>query len=117
MSGVFGSASSKKRPVIQRVRMVLELKRVDLLNASRPAVKTLNSFILCAFVGNSNALVGSSGCGESTDVSLIKSFYETMILPWVMVITMYKYTRCMYNTLFVNVFYLIVFRSSNAWWA
>ncbi|MFS7945808.1 putative ABC-type xenobiotic transporter [Helianthus anomalus] len=64
----------------------------------------LNIFILSSFVGNSIALVGSSSCGKSTDVSLIKRFYDTMILPWVMVITMYKCTCRMYNKLFVNVF-------------
>ena len=54
----------------------IELKNVDFAYPSRPDVKILNSFSLTVPAGKTIALVGSSGSGKSTVVSLIERFYD-----------------------------------------
>ncbi|KAK1426069.1 hypothetical protein QVD17_14737 [Tagetes erecta] len=54
----------------------LELKSVDFSYPSRPDVKILNNFTLSVPAGKTIALVGSSGSGKSTVVSLIERFYD-----------------------------------------
>ncbi|KAK9058807.1 hypothetical protein SSX86_023650 [Deinandra increscens subsp. villosa] len=54
----------------------LELKNVDFSYPSRPDVKILNSFTLSVPAGKTIALIGSSGSGKSTVVSLIERFYD-----------------------------------------
>nr|GEV47445.1 ABC transporter B family member 1 [Tanacetum cinerariifolium] len=54
----------------------LELKNVDFSYPSRPDVKILNNFTLNVPSGKTVALVGSSGSGKSTVVSLIERFYD-----------------------------------------
>ncbi|KAK9068478.1 hypothetical protein SSX86_012592 [Deinandra increscens subsp. villosa] len=54
----------------------LELKSVEFSYPSRPDVKILNSFTLTVPAGKTIALVGSSGSGKSTVVSLIERFYD-----------------------------------------
>ncbi|XP_071685590.1 ABC transporter B family member 1 [Rutidosis leptorrhynchoides] len=54
----------------------LELKNVDFAYPSRPDVKILNNFNLSVPAGKTIALVGSSGSGKSTVVSLIERFYD-----------------------------------------
>ncbi|KAI7724845.1 hypothetical protein M8C21_006959, partial [Ambrosia artemisiifolia] len=54
----------------------LELKNVDFSYPSRPDVKILNNFTLSVPAGKTIALVGSSGSGKSTVVSLIERFYD-----------------------------------------
>nr|XP_043609174.1 ABC transporter B family member 1 [Erigeron canadensis] len=54
----------------------LELKNVDFSYPSRPDVKILNNFTLSVPSGKTIALVGSSGSGKSTVVSLIERFYD-----------------------------------------
>ncbi|PWA71186.1 sulfonylurea receptor, P-loop containing nucleoside triphosphate hydrolase [Artemisia annua] len=54
----------------------LELKNVDFSYPSRPDVKILNNFTLNVPSGKTIALVGSSGSGKSTVVSLIERFYD-----------------------------------------
>lgn len=54
----------------------LELKDVDFAYPSRPAFKILNNFNLSVPAGKTIALVGSSGSGKSTVVSLIERFYD-----------------------------------------
>jgi ATP-binding cassette subfamily B (MDR/TAP) protein 1 len=43
---------------------------------TRPNVKVLNGFTLAIASGQTNALVGSSGCGKSTTVALLLRFYD-----------------------------------------
>ncbi|KAL2250660.1 ABC transporter B family member 1 [Sesamum indicum] len=54
----------------------LELKNVDFSYPSRPETQILNNFSLTVPAGKTIALVGSSGSGKSTIVSLIERFYD-----------------------------------------
>ncbi|KAL2229384.1 ABC transporter B family member 1 [Sesamum indicum] len=54
----------------------LELKNVDFAYPSRPETRVLNNFSLTVPAGKTIALVGSSGSGKSTVVSLIERFYD-----------------------------------------
>ncbi|KAK4419246.1 ABC transporter B family member 1 [Sesamum alatum] len=54
----------------------LELKNVDFSYPSRPETQILNNFNLTVPAGKTIALVGSSGSGKSTVVSLIERFYD-----------------------------------------
>ncbi|KAL6998192.1 Multidrug resistance protein 1 [Sarracenia purpurea var. burkii] len=54
----------------------VELKNVDFSYPSRPEVPVLSDFSLSVPAGKTIALVGSSGSGKSTVVSLIERFYD-----------------------------------------
>ncbi|XP_019241446.1 PREDICTED: ABC transporter B family member 1-like, partial [Nicotiana attenuata] len=54
----------------------LELKDVKFSYPSRPDIKILDNFNLIVPAGKTIALVGSSGSGKSTVVSLIERFYD-----------------------------------------
>lgn len=54
----------------------VELKNVDFSYPTRPDVLILNDFSLSVPAGKTIALVGSSGSGKSTVVSLIERFYD-----------------------------------------
>ncbi|RRT48112.1 hypothetical protein B296_00017370 [Ensete ventricosum] len=55
---------------------LVELKNVDFAYPSRPDVLVLRDFSLTVAAGKTIALVGSSGSGKSTVVSLIERFYD-----------------------------------------
>ncbi|CAI9273278.1 unnamed protein product [Lactuca saligna] len=61
---------------LDSVSGLVELKNVDFSYPSRPDVKILNNFSLSVPAGKTIALVGSSGSGKSTVVSLIERFYD-----------------------------------------
>ncbi|KFK36572.1 hypothetical protein AALP_AA4G140900 [Arabis alpina] len=61
---------------LDSVTGLVELKNVDFSYPSRPDVKILNNFCLSVPAGKTIALVGSSGSGKSTVVSLIERFYD-----------------------------------------
>lgn len=54
----------------------VEIKNVEFSYPSRPDVLILNNFCLSVPSGKTIALVGSSGSGKSTVVSLIERFYD-----------------------------------------
>jgi ABC-type bacteriocin/lantibiotic exporter with double-glycine peptidase domain len=54
----------------------IEFKNVDFEYSTRPGIKILNNFNLSIKNGQSNALVGSSGCGKSTTIALLLRFYD-----------------------------------------
>ncbi|PKA65222.1 ABC transporter B family member 1 [Apostasia shenzhenica] len=54
----------------------VELRNVDFAYPARPEITVLRSFSLCVASGKTLALVGSSGSGKSTVVSLIERFYD-----------------------------------------
>ncbi|KAI3826174.1 hypothetical protein L1987_00219 [Smallanthus sonchifolius] len=61
---------------LESVSGQLELKNVEFSYPSRPDVKILNNFTLSVPAGKTIALIGSSGSGKSTVVSLIERFYD-----------------------------------------
>ena len=61
---------------LESVTGQVDLKEVDFSYPSRPDVKILNNFSLSVPAGKTIALVGSSGSGKSTVVSLIERFYD-----------------------------------------
>ncbi|KAG4982143.1 hypothetical protein JHK87_026892 [Glycine soja] len=61
---------------LESVTGLVELRNVDFSYPSRPEVLILNNFSLNVPAGKTIALVGSSGSGKSTVVSLIERFYD-----------------------------------------
>ncbi|KAE9585439.1 putative xenobiotic-transporting ATPase [Lupinus albus] len=61
---------------LESVTGLVELKSVDFSYPSRQDVRVLNDFSLNVPAGKTIALVGSSGSGKSTVVSLIERFYD-----------------------------------------
>jgi len=61
---------------LEAVTGLVELNNVDFAYPSRPDVRILNNFSLNVPAGKTIALVGSSGSGKSTVVSLIERFYD-----------------------------------------
>ncbi|KAJ3695068.1 hypothetical protein LUZ60_000445 [Juncus effusus] len=60
----------------KRIEGRIELKRVDFAYPTRPGCQILQEFNLEVKAGTSIALVGRSGCGKSTIISLIQRFYD-----------------------------------------
>lgn len=54
----------------------IEFKNVSFEYPTRPGVRILNDFNLVVRNGETNALVGQSGCGKSTTISLLLRFYD-----------------------------------------
>ncbi|KAE9621806.1 putative xenobiotic-transporting ATPase [Lupinus albus] len=61
---------------LESVMGLVELKNVDFSYPSRPDIRILDDFSLNVPSGKTIALVGSSGSGKSTVVSLIERFYD-----------------------------------------
>ncbi|CAH1787977.1 unnamed protein product [Owenia fusiformis] len=56
----------------------IEFKNIYFRYPSRPDVQVLNGMNLKVSVGQTVALVGSSGCGKSTSVALMQRFYDPL---------------------------------------
>lgn len=61
---------------LSEVKGDIELQNVDFSYPSRPDVKIFNNFSLTIPSGRTVALVGGSGSGKSTVVSLVERFYD-----------------------------------------
>ncbi|XP_020260798.1 ABC transporter B family member 2-like isoform X2 [Asparagus officinalis] len=61
---------------VQRVDGVIEMRGVEFQYPSRPDVRIFKEFDLTVKAGKSMALVGTSGSGKSTVLSLILRFYD-----------------------------------------
>ncbi|KAK3124161.1 hypothetical protein QOZ80_8AG0641320 [Eleusine coracana subsp. coracana] len=70
------SQSVEDERELQSVSGRVEMRRVDFAYPSRPDVPILRGFSLAVPAGKTIALVGSSGSGKSTVVSLIERFYD-----------------------------------------
>ena len=68
--------NSESGSELESVTGLVELKNVDFAYPSRPDVRILDNFSLTVPAGKTIALVGSSGSGKSTVVSLIERFYD-----------------------------------------
>ncbi|CAM6102631.1 unnamed protein product [Calypogeia fissa] len=66
----------KKAVELDRVGGRLELRNVDFSYPSRPDVPIFKNFSLMIHPGRTVAIVGSSGSGKSTVISLIERFYD-----------------------------------------
>lgn len=75
----------ERRPVIsfdsegktlERVDGNIEIRDVYFSYPSRPEEEILKGFSLSIPAGKTVALVGSSGCGKSTIISLVSRFYD-----------------------------------------
>ena len=56
----------------------IRLRSVRFRYPTRPDVKVLRGLTLSVQKGQKLALVGSSGCGKSTVVSLLERFYDAV---------------------------------------
>ncbi|GJN15411.1 hypothetical protein PR202_gb02324 [Eleusine coracana subsp. coracana] len=70
------SSESVEEEKLQSVSGRVEMRTVDFSYPSRPDVPILRGFTLAVPAGKTVALVGSSGSGKSTVVSLIERFYD-----------------------------------------
>ncbi|KAH8483706.1 hypothetical protein Peur_063998 [Populus x canadensis] len=68
---------SEAEPV-ESLRGEIELRHVDFAYPSRPDVPVFKDLNLRIRAGQSQALVGASGCGKSSVISLIERFYDPM---------------------------------------
>ncbi|KAM0053899.1 putative ABC-type xenobiotic transporter [Helianthus debilis subsp. tardiflorus] len=69
-------AYDKKGKVLNDIRGDIELKDVYFRYPSRPDEEIFSGFSLCISSGTTAALVGQSGSGKSTVISLIERFYD-----------------------------------------
>ncbi|KAJ4806844.1 ABC transporter family protein [Rhynchospora pubera] len=60
----------------KKIQGRIELRKVDFAYPTRPQCQILQEFSLEVKAGTSIALVGRSGCGKSTIISLIQRFYD-----------------------------------------
>ncbi|CAF4458098.1 unnamed protein product, partial [Rotaria sp. Silwood2] len=54
----------------------IEFDNVNFVYPSRKDVSVLRNFSFIARAGQTTALIGSSGCGKSTSISMILRYYE-----------------------------------------
>ena len=72
----------------------IQLRNVRFRYPTRPDVKVLRGVTLTVQKGRKLALVGSSGCGESTVVSLLERFYDAEDGEVVSRLSRYKENEC-----------------------
>lgn len=68
---------SKKGTYLQKVDGYIQFKDVHFSYPTRPDFKVLKGVNMLVEPGQTVALVGQSGCGKSTVVSLLQRFYDT----------------------------------------
>ncbi|PIA42923.1 hypothetical protein AQUCO_02000398v1 [Aquilegia coerulea] len=61
---------------LERLSGAIEMKKVEFMYPNRPNCQVLQQFSLEVKAGTSIGLVGKSGCGKSTVISLIQRFYD-----------------------------------------
>jgi len=61
---------------LENIKGDIEMREVHFAYPSREDKPVLQGFSLAIQAGNIVALVGSSGCGKSTVISLLQRFYD-----------------------------------------
>lgn len=69
-------ANDPKAMIVEVVRGDVEFKGVNFAYSTRPNILVLKQFNMKVDAGKSLALVGKSGCGKSSIISLIERFYD-----------------------------------------
>ncbi|PKA66622.1 ABC transporter B family member 19 [Apostasia shenzhenica] len=69
-------ADDPEAEVVDSIRGEIELRHVDFAYPSRPEITIFKDFNLRIRAGQSQALVGASGSGKSSVISLIERFYD-----------------------------------------
>lgn len=69
-------ATEENGEILDQVRGEIEFKDVDFSYPSRPDTQILQRFNLKVHAGETIGLVGSSGSGKSTVISLLERFYD-----------------------------------------
>ncbi|XP_052083244.1 ATP-dependent translocase ABCB1-like isoform X2 [Mytilus californianus] len=67
---------SKRGTYLQKVDGLIQFKEVSFCYPTRPEVKVLKGVNMKVEPGQTVALVGQSGCGKSTVISLLQRFYD-----------------------------------------
>jgi len=62
--------------ILENIKGDIEMREVHFAYPSREDKPVLQGFSLAIQAGNIVALVGSSGCGKSTVISLVQRFYD-----------------------------------------
>ncbi|CBI16826.3 unnamed protein product, partial [Vitis vinifera] len=73
-------SENEKGKILAYVRGEIEFKEVEFSYPSRPTTKILQGFNLKVKAGKTVGLVGGSGSGKSTIISLLERFYDPNIL-------------------------------------
>ncbi|KAI3944839.1 hypothetical protein MKW92_002206 [Papaver armeniacum] len=68
--------SEKKGIVLENIKGDINLKDIYFSYPTRPDAQVLSGFSLCVPSGTTAALVGQSGSGKSTVISLVERFYD-----------------------------------------
>ncbi|CAH1758914.1 12613_t:CDS:2 [Entrophospora sp. SA101] len=76
---VIDSSSEEGKQLVDGVQGHIELKNISFVYPARPDVQTLDNVSLDIPAGSTVALVGSSGSGKSTIVSLVLRFYDPVM--------------------------------------
>ncbi|CAH1756276.1 1903_t:CDS:2 [Entrophospora sp. SA101] len=76
---VIDSLSEEGEQLVDGVQGHIELKNISFVYPARPDVQTLDNVSLNIPAGSTVALVGSSGSGKSTIVSLVLRFYDPVM--------------------------------------
>ncbi|XP_026421884.1 ABC transporter B family member 15-like isoform X2 [Papaver somniferum] len=71
-------SDSTKGKILPSISGSIEFKNIEFVYPSRPKTLVLKDFNLDIEAGNTIALVGGSGCGKSTVVSLLQRFYNSL---------------------------------------
>ncbi|CAA3012788.1 ABC transporter B family member 8 [Olea europaea subsp. europaea] len=74
--GSYTAGDSSGGTKLEKMIGGIEMKRVDFAYPGRPEMLVLRDFCLEVKAGTSIGLVGKSGCGKSTVISLIQRFYD-----------------------------------------
>ncbi|CAI8595638.1 unnamed protein product [Vicia faba] len=89
--------NESKRNIHTKISSYIELQDVHFSYPSRPEKYILQGLSLSIPAGKTVALVGSSGCGKSTAISLVTRFYDPTRGEILMTVTISRTLICNFN--------------------